>query len=148
MKPRELLFTAPLPTGALPEAENLESVRAFFERVLNAGDLASLESFSHRDVMLPQSAPGIDGFRRRLTEMRSTFASPEYKVMDAICEGEKVAVRFSAKATHAGRYMGIPATGRALKLWGVMMFRFDGGAIAEFWSLFDAEGVLRQLREP
>lgn len=148
MKPRELLFTAPLPAGALPEAENLESVRAFFERVLNAGDLASLESFSHRDVALPQWATGIDGFRRCLAEMRTTFASPEYKVMDAICEGEKVAVRFSAKATHAGRYMGIPATGRALKLWGVMMFRFDAGAIAEFWSLVDAEGVLRQLREP
>ncbi len=43
--------------------------------------------------------------------------------------------------------MGIPPTGRAVKLWGVMMFRFEGGAISEFWSLLDAQGVLKQLRE-
>jgi steroid delta-isomerase-like uncharacterized protein len=132
----------------LPPAQNVESVRAFFERVLNSGDTASLEEFAHRDVLVPESAPGIESFKRLLVGMRSTFANPEYKVMDAVSEGEKVVVRFSAKATHAGRYMGLPATGRKLKLWGVMMFRFDAGSIAEFWSLIDAQGILRQLREP
>lgn len=131
----------------MPEATNVESVRAFFEKVLNVGDLASLESFSHRNVVVAQSPTGLDGFKRHLSEMRGAFASPEYKVMDVISDGEKVAVRFSAKATHSGRYMGIPATGRAIKLWGVMIFRFEAGAIAEFWSLVDSEGVLRQLRE-
>jgi steroid delta-isomerase-like uncharacterized protein len=133
---------------ALPPAENLETVSAFFERVLNAGDAASLEEFAHRDVLVPESAPGIEGFRRHLAGMRATFANPEYKVVDTVSEGEKVVVRFSAKATHAGRYMGLPATGRKLRLWGVMIFRFDAGAIAEFWSLIDAEGILKQLREP
>jgi len=132
----------------LPEPENLETVRAFFERVLNAGDMASLESFSHRDVLIPQTAPGVESLRRLMVEMRSTFANPEYKVMDTVCEGEKVVVRFSAKATHAGRYMGVPASGRVLKLWGVMIFRFEAGAIAEFWSLVDSQGILKQLREP
>jgi steroid delta-isomerase-like uncharacterized protein len=132
----------------LPQTKNLETAKAFFERVLNAGDVASLESFSHRDVLVPQSAPGIESFRRLLVETRNTFANPEYKVMDTVCEGEKVVVRFSANATHAGRYMGIPATGRALRLWGVMIFRFEAGAIAEFWSLFDSQAILKQLREP
>ena len=132
----------------MPEPENLETVRAFFERVLNAGDMASLESFSHRDVLIPQTAPGVESLRRLMVEMRSTFANPEYKVMDTVCEGEKVVVRFSAKATHAGRYMGVPASGRVLKLWGVMIFRFEAGAIAEFWSLVDSQGILKQLREP
>ena len=132
----------------MPQAENLELVRAFFDRVLNAGDVASLESFGHRDVIVPPSAPGIESFKRLLVDMRATFANPEYKVMDTICEGEKVVVRFSAKATHAGRYMGLPATGRTLKLWGVMIFRFEAGAVAEYWSLVDSQGILKQLREP
>jgi len=123
-------------------------VRAFFDKVMNAGDVASLENFSHRDVLVPPSTPGIESFRRLLVETRATFANPEYKVMDTICEGEKVVVRFSAKATHAGRYMGVPATGRALKLWGVMIFRFEAGAVAEYWSLVDSLGILKQLREP
>jgi steroid delta-isomerase-like uncharacterized protein len=132
----------------LPEAKNLGAARAFIDRVMNAGDFESLESFAHRDVVVPQSAPGIESLRRLLVETRSTFGNPEYKVMDSICEGEKVVVRFSAKATHAGRYVGISATGKALKLWGVMIFRFEAGAIAEFWSLVDSQGVLKQLREP
>jgi steroid delta-isomerase-like uncharacterized protein len=132
----------------LPQPENLEKVRAFFDRVLNAGDVASLESFAHRDVLVPQSAPGIESLRRMMVETRSAFSNPDYKVIDTVCEGEKVVVRFSAKATHSGRYMGLPASGRALKLWGVMMFRFEAGAIAEFWSLFDSQAILKQLREP
>ncbi len=132
----------------MPTAKNVESVRAFFERILNAGDVARLETFAHRDVLVPESTRGIESFRRLLAEMRSTFASPEYKVMDVVSEGEKVVVRFSAKATHAGRFMGIPATGRKLKLWGVMLFRFEAGAIAEFWSVIEAQGILKQLREP
>lgn len=132
----------------MPRAENLGSVRAFFERVLNGGDLSALEGLVHRDILVPQSTPGIESLRRLLSETRSTFASPEYKVMDTVCEGEKVVVRFSAKATHAGRYMGVPPSGRSLRLWGVMIFRFEAGAIAEFWSLFDSQAILRQLREP
>ncbi len=131
----------------MPQAENLESVHAFFDRILNEGDMASLESFSHRDVAVPQAAPGIESLRRLLVETRGTFANPEYKVMDTICEGEKVVVRFSAKATHAGKYMGLPATGKKLKLWGVMILRFEAGAIAEFWTLVDAQAILKQLRD-
>jgi steroid delta-isomerase-like uncharacterized protein len=132
----------------MPAAENVASVKTFFERVLNAGDFSTLEEFAHRDVVVTESAPGIESFKRLLVGMRATFANPEYKVVDTISEGEKVMTRFSAKATHAGRYMGIPATGRKLNLWGVMIFRFEAGAIAEFWSLVDSQGILRQLREP
>ena len=131
----------------MPVAENLESVRVFFESVLNAGDLASLDGLSHQDVIIPDSRPGIESFRRLLVEMRGVFANPEYKVMDMISEGEKVAVRFSAKATHSGRYLGINGTSLWLKLWGVMIFRFEAGSIAEFWNVVDAQGILKQLRE-
>ncbi len=130
----------------MPEQDNLEAVRLFFERVLNAGDYESLRALSHPDVAIPQYSPGVEAFRRHLSELRDTFASPDYKLMDAVCEGEKVAVRFSVRARHAGKFMGVPATGRPLNLWGVMMFRFEAGSIAEFWSLVDAQGVLTQLR--
>ena len=132
----------------MPREKNLESVQAFFERVLNAGDVSTLESFSHRDVLVPQAAPGIESFRRLLVETRNTFANPDYKVMDTVCEGEKVVVRFSAKATNAGRYMGLPASERVLTLWRLMMLRFERGAIAEFWTLVDSQAILKQLREP
>jgi predicted ester cyclase len=132
----------------LPAAENLATVKSFFERVLNAGDTSSLAGFSNHDVVAPPAAPGIESFKRSLVEMRSTFSSPEYRLMDAICEGEKVAARFSARATHSGKFMGIPATGRTLKIWGMMIFKFEGGSISEFWRLIDSQDILLQLRSP
>ena len=130
----------------MPEAENVAKVREFFEKVLNGGDMDALESLAHRDVTVPQAGPGIEGLRRMLSEARETFGNPQYKILETISEGEKVAVRFSAKATHSGRYMGLRPTGLALKLWGVMIFRFQAGGIAEFWSLVDSQGILSQLR--
>lgn len=130
----------------MPEAKNLAAVQEFFEKVLNAGDMEALERLSNRDVSVPQATPGIEGLRRLLSSGRETFGDPEYKILDTISEGEKVAVRFSAKVTHSGRYMGLRPTGLALRLWGVMIFRFQAGGIAEFWSLVDSQGILSQLR--
>jgi predicted ester cyclase len=130
------------------DRSNVDTVRTFFDRVMNGGEASALAGLVRDDVLLPQSEPGIESLRAQLMTMRATFASPEYRVMETIAEGDRVVARFSANATHAGRYMGLPATGRKLKIWGVMLFRFDaGGAVAEFWSLIDAQGILAQLRE-
>jgi steroid delta-isomerase-like uncharacterized protein len=129
----------------VPRVQNLETVQAFF-KVLNGGDLASLRGVAVPGVAVAGSQPGVQGLTAYLSALRSTFSEPEFKVVDSIADGEKVAVRFSAKATHAGRYLGIPATGRKLKLWGVMIFGFENGSISEFWSVIDAQGVLEQLR--
>lgn len=131
----------------MPQQQNVESVRAFFDRVLNGGDVASLQEFVHQDVVVPESSGGLDGMRRRLAALRASFANPEYKIVETVSEGERVVVRFSAKATNSGDYMGLPATGHRLSLWGVMLFGFDAGAISEFWMLVDSQGILKQLRD-
>jgi predicted ester cyclase len=115
---------------------------------MNAGDTSALPELVRSDVLLPQSEPGIESLRAHLIAMRDTFADPKYSVMETVSEGEKVMTRFSASVKHAGKYMGLAATGRKLKIWGVMLFKFDaGGAVAEFWSLIDSQGILEQLRE-
>jgi len=126
--------------------DNLETVRAFFDRVLNSGDIDALPSFVRTDVTVPQSPAGIEGMRRLLLELSKAFSRPEYKIVDATSDGTKIAVRFAGKATHTGRYLGIPATDRVLKVWGVMIFKFEDGAISELWSLIDARDILSQLR--
>lgn len=128
--------------------DNLETVRAFFDEVINSGDVDSIPSFVSRDALVPQSIPGPEGVRRLLGELRGAFSDPEFKAMDTISDGEKVAVRLSGKATHTGKYLGLPPSDRVLKIWGVMIFKFESGMISEFWSLVDAQGILAQLRSP
>jgi len=131
----------------MPETENLESVRDFVGKILNDGDMEALSEMVHRDILLPGSTPGLEGFKRVLLDQRKVFAEPEYKAVDVIAQGEKVAVRFAGNATHDGAFLGLPATGKRVKIWGVMIFRFEARMIAEFWSVLDVSSILRQLRE-
>jgi predicted ester cyclase len=131
----------------MPEQENVGLVREFVGKVLNDGDMDALSGMVHNDIVLPGSTPGLDGLRRTLLDQRKVFADPEYKAVDVIAQGEKVAVRFAGKATHDAAFLGLPATGKRLKIWGVMIFRFEGRMIAEFWSVLDVSSILGQLRD-
>lgn len=131
----------------MPEEENVRIVREFVEKVLNEGDMASLPAMVHPDVIVPDSSPGLESLRGILLDQRRVFADPEYRAVDVIAQGEEVAVRFAGKSTHNATYLGLPATGKRLKMWGVMIFRFEGRRIAEFWSVLETPSILRQLRE-
>ena len=131
----------------MPEEENVRIVREFVEKVLNEGDMALLAGMVHPDVIVPDSRPGIESLKGILLDQRRVFADPEYRVVDVIAQEEEVAVRFAGKSTHNAAYLGLPATGKRLKMWGVMIFRFEGRRIAEFWSVLETPSILRQLRE-
>ena len=44
------------------------------------------------------------------------LADPEFTIEDMIAEGDLVAVRLTAAATHAGEFMGMPATGKRYEI--------------------------------
>jgi predicted ester cyclase len=73
----------------LPVRDNEASVRSFYERVLNAGDLSSLEAFAHSDVVVPQVGRGLESFRGLLSDTRKTLSNPQYKILDMISRGEE-----------------------------------------------------------
>jgi predicted ester cyclase len=47
--------------------------------------------------------------------------------------------------THKGRYLGVPATDRALTLRVMDFYRCDNGLIAENWVLLDYVHLLSQM---
>jgi steroid delta-isomerase-like uncharacterized protein len=49
------------------------------------------------------------------------------------------------EATHKGEFMGVPATGKRLKVSGFTIGRIANGKIAEEWDLFDGLGLMQQL---
>jgi len=61
----------------MPEEENVRRVREFLDRILNAGDLAALQEMVHRDVILPDSRPGLENMKSAMLDQRRIFADPE-----------------------------------------------------------------------
>jgi predicted ester cyclase len=62
-----------------------------------------------------------------------------------LIDGDRVAVPFVARATHAGRFMGLDGTGRRCEIHGVLLMEMADGLIAQEQRVYDFTGLLIQL---
>jgi predicted ester cyclase len=64
---------------------------------------------------------------------------------DQIVGGDKVLSRFEWTGTHRGEFLGVPATGRPVKVWGMVVDRLVDGRIKETRIIMDTLGLMMQL---
>lgn len=88
---------------------------------------------------------GPDGQKQFIAAMRGGFPDIQFTVEDRLVEGDQLFVRWTARGTHEGDYLGVPATGRPIKISGMALHRFANGKFQESWDHFDAVGLLQQL---
>jgi len=63
-------------------------------------------------------------------------------------EGDRVAERATARATHLGDFNGIPPTGRKVSWTEQHLYRFRDGKIVEHWADVDIAGLMAQIGAP
>jgi predicted ester cyclase len=95
----------------------------------------------------PGVFPDLDrtGMKQMMPAFFTAFPDLHYTVEDLIAEGDKVVSRFTARATHQGEFMGIPATGKVVTYTGIYISRFAGGKCVEDWFSGDMLGLFQQL---
>jgi steroid delta-isomerase-like uncharacterized protein len=89
--------------------------------------------------------PGPEGIKLFASVYRSAFPDVVMTVEDQIAEGDKVVTRWTARGTHQGELMGIPATGKPIVVPGISIGRFVGDKMVETWNSWDGLGMLQQL---
>ena len=129
--------------------DNSAIVRRFVDEVINQGKMGSAEEFVWEDVVeqvpLPGQGPGLEGLKDVLRGMRSAFPDIDFSIEEQVCEGDKVVSRFEWTGTHKAEFMGVPATGRQVRVWGVVIDRLEAGRIKDTRILMDALGLMMQL---
>jgi steroid delta-isomerase-like uncharacterized protein len=129
--------------------DNSAIVRRFVEEVINRGKMDSAGEFVWEDVVeqvpLPGQGPGLEGLKDILRAFRSAFPDIDFSIKEQICEGDKVASRFEWTGTHRGEFMGVPATGRQVRVWGVVIDRIEAGRIKQTRIIMDTLGLMMQL---
>jgi steroid delta-isomerase-like uncharacterized protein len=129
--------------------DNATIVRRFAEEVITQGDIDSAGKFVWEDVVeqvpLPGQGPGLEGLKDILRAMRSAFPDLIFSIQEQVAENDKVASRFEWTGTHQGPFLGIPATGRPVRVWGMVIDRLDEGRIKDTRILMDTLGLLIQL---
>jgi steroid delta-isomerase-like uncharacterized protein len=117
---------------------------------LNRHDLASfceLLADDYVDHGDPGGTTGRAAMQQHLAAFLSAFpdlhTSLDQVIVDA--DGQMVGSRTTTTGTHEGELMGIPPTGRQIRVPGVDMARLTGGLIAERWGGLDTFSLLQQL---
>ena len=128
---------------------NANIVRCFVEDVINKGDMDAAAKYVWEDVVeqvpLPGQGPGLDGLKDILRSMRAGFPDLDFSIKEQITEGDKVASRFEWTGTHHGAFLGVPATGKSVRVWGVVIDQLQEGRIKETRIIMDTLGLMMQL---
>jgi steroid delta-isomerase-like uncharacterized protein len=135
-------------TGELMQ-DNSEIVRGFIEETINEGQIDLASRFVWEDVVeqvpFPGQGPGVEGLKDVLRGLRAAFPDMHWSIEEQIAEGDKVVTRFEWTGTHHGEFFGVPATGRLVKVWGMVIDRLEEGRIKETRIIMDALGMMMQL---
>lgn len=128
---------------------NSEIVRGFIEEVLNQGNIEASGRYFWDDMVeqvpLPGQGPGLEGLKNVLRGILTAFPDIHWKIEEQIAEGDKVVTRFEWTGTHRGTFLGVPATGRSVKVWGVVIDRLERGKIKDTRIIMDALGLMMQF---
>lgn len=129
--------------------ENATIIRRFADEVITQGNIDSAAQFAWEDVVeqvpLPGQGPGLEGLKDILRAMRAAFPDLVFSIQEQISEGDKVASRFEWTGTHKGTFLGVPATGRSVRVWGVVIDRLEQGRIKDTRIIMDSLGLMIQL---
>ena len=79
--------------------------------------------------------------------LQASFPDLEMKVDELIGEGNKVACRWSARATQRGPFLGIPPTNARVTWSGTTIDTFENGKIVDSKTSWDLFEVMQQIHE-
>ena len=131
--------------------ENKALVRRYFDAIdeaCKAGNADVIDEFLAPDFVEHNPFPGIpptrDGWKQAF--MAFVQGAPGYHVIDdLVAEGDKVVGRITAYGKHERELLGIPRTGREIRVRGIAIWRISDGKIVKHWHDTDHMGLMLQL---
>lgn len=97
------------------------------------------------DVAIAQPQIGRAGVQRMFEAYYQAFPDLEIRPDDIMVDGERVALFWTAYATHRGPILNIPPSGRRVTARGVNRLVLRDGKVHESLTIWDVAGMLRGL---
>ncbi|HYK05857.1 MAG TPA: ester cyclase [Thermoanaerobaculia bacterium] len=124
-------------------------VRKLVEEAQEGGNLAVVEELVADDFIdhspLPGLPPTRDGVVMLFAGMKQAFPDLRVIIEEQIADGEKVATRKTFVGTHRAPFLGIDATGNAVRFEVIDILTVRDGKIREHRVVADQLALLRQL---
>jgi steroid delta-isomerase-like uncharacterized protein len=91
---------------------------------------------------VPQGRDGVEHFFREWTQ---GFTDRNVTIDVEVAEGDLVTGYQTWRGTHTGEFLGIPATGKTIKVTAVDILRVADGKFVEHWGILDLLLLMQQL---
>ena len=117
---------------------------------LNRGDVSVADDVFAADCVVHingSPAPNLDvaGFKQMVAGLLAAFPDLRITIEDQIVAGNKVATRWVAEGTNSAPLGNVPATGRRVRIDGLVLDRLADGRIVERWEQWDQASMMQQL---
>ena len=138
-------------TQALTETEqrNLRTVEGVHPS-WNRGDVEGVlayydDDITWKNVALEEVYEGKAAVREFITRLLTALPDLTFTGRYKIARGDNVSEQWTIRGTHLGTFMGIPATGRAIEIFGMSMLTLRDGKFLRDEFYFDTGAVMRQM---
>jgi predicted ester cyclase len=130
--------------------QNKALVRRIYKQYLDELDPTAADELLAADVVVHGvrafgEGSGREEAKQGFSAFLSGFADRHTDVEDLLAEGDRVVARHTHHLKHVNEAFGIPPTGQELSVWGIDIFRFENGEIAEWWVIDDNLGMMQQM---
>lgn len=88
---------------------------------------------------------GPEAIRQLIAFYQLTFSEIAMTVDRTVVEGKNVAVHWNGRGRHTGDLLGLPPTGREVRVNGIDLLEISDGLIVEAWLTWNDIGMLEQL---
>jgi steroid delta-isomerase-like uncharacterized protein len=130
--------------------DNKALIRRYVEVCIGKNDTSLMDELLAADYVLHEPVAGdrgLEAYKKSQPAVLAGFPDGHWTIEDMVAEGDKVAWRFTFKGTQLGEFAGIPATGKEVRVSGLVISRIANGKVAEEWELYDAHGLFRDLSQ-
>ena len=117
---------------------------------LNRGDVSTADRAFAPDCIIhiagsPERNLGLAGFKQMVVGLLAAFPDLRFTIEDQVVAGDKVTTRWTAEGTHRGPLGEVKATGKHMRIDGLILDRVVGDRVVERWEQWDQLGMMQQL---
>ena len=130
----------------MSNTQNSTIARNFVEEIFNARNTEAAKNFVTPDIVyhgMDEEIKGIEDFKKWVSEDLSAFPDMKVTILDDFGDENKMAVRWTLKATHEKDFADFPATHKKIETRGVEILYFEGDKIKEAWTVADMSPMIR-----
>lgn len=129
--------------------QNKALVRRLVEEAQAAGKLVLVDELLAPDFVDHNPLPGIPptrtGVKALFGALHAAFPDLQITIHEQLAEGDKVMTRKTFAGTHQGEFLGVPATGKAVRFDVIDILRVVNGKLTDHWNVVDQLALMQQL---